>query len=156
MTCYDGHSVWVNSKVLALAGITKAHDGSGERRHRHATPNGEPTGHLKESATDLISTRCCRKPTEEDRRAALKAAVAHANQFGVTSIQNAGGTRRRDGALRRGEEAAADLTVRTYLAISATVGISESDADRMDGLWKLSWATTRRCTPASSRSTPTG
>ena len=24
MTCYDGHSVWVNSKVLAMAGITKA------------------------------------------------------------------------------------------------------------------------------------
>ena len=23
MTCYDGHSVWVNSKALALAGITK-------------------------------------------------------------------------------------------------------------------------------------
>ena len=24
MTCYDGHTTWVNSRALALAGITKA------------------------------------------------------------------------------------------------------------------------------------
>ena len=54
MTCYDGHSVWVNSKVLELAGITSAAkdpvNGLIVRDDK-----GEPTGHLKESAADLIS-----------------------------------------------------------------------------------------------------
>lgn len=134
MTCYDGHSVWVNSKVLALAGITKAtKDPVNGVIVRDA--NGEPTGHLKESATDLIS-HVLPKPTEEDRRAALKAAVAHANRIGITSIQNAGGAVEEIGlydAVKKG----GGLTVRSYLATSARSGISESDADRMDALWKL-------------------
>jgi len=133
MTCYDGHSVWVNSKVLALAGITKAtKDPVNGVIVRDA--NGEPTGHLKESATDLIS-HVVPKPTEEDRRAALKAAVAHANRIGITSIQNAGGAVDEIGlydAVKKG----GGLTVRSYLATSARSGISESDADRMDALWK--------------------
>ena len=133
MTCYDGHSVWVNSKVLALAGITKAtKDPVNGVIVRDA--NGEPTGHLKESATDLIS-HLLPKPTEEDRRAALEAAVAHANRIGITSIQNAGGAVEEIGlydAVKKG----GGLTVRSYLATSARSGISESDADRMDALWK--------------------
>ena len=133
MTCYDGHSVWVNSRVLALAGITKAtKDPVNGVIVRDA--NGEPTGHLKESATDLIS-HLLPKPTEEDRRAALEAAVAHANRIGITSIQNAGGAVEEIGlydAVKKG----GGLTVRSYLATSARSGISESDADRMDALWK--------------------
>jgi hypothetical protein len=46
---------------------------------------------IKEAAMDLLAD-VLPKVTEEDRRAALKAAVAHANQFGITSIQNAGGS----------------------------------------------------------------
>jgi predicted amidohydrolase YtcJ len=133
MTCYDGHSVWVNSKVLALAGITKAtKDPVNGVIVRDA--NGEPTGHLKESATDLIS-HVVPKPTEEDRRAALKAAVAHANRIGITSIQNAGGAVDEIG-LYEVVKKGGGLTVRSYLATSARSGISESDADRMDALWK--------------------
>ena len=133
MTCYDGHSVWVNSKVLALAGITRAtKDPVNGVIVRDA--NGEPTGHLKESATDLIS-HVVPKPTEEDRRAALKAAVAHANRIGITSIQNAGGAVEEIG-LYDAVKKDGGLTVRSYLATSARSGISESDADRMDALWK--------------------
>jgi predicted amidohydrolase YtcJ len=133
MTCYDGHSVWVNSKVLALAGITKAtKDPVNGVIVRDA--NGEPTGHLKESATDLIS-HVVPKPTEEDRRAALKAAVAHANRIGITSIQNAGGAGE-EISLYDAVKKGGGLTVRSYLATSARSGISESDADRMDALRK--------------------
>ena len=133
MTCYDGHSVWVNSKVLALAGITRAtKDPVNGVIVRDA--NGEPTGHLKESATDLIS-HVVPKPTEEDRRAALRSAVAHANRLGITSIQNAGGATE-EMALYDAVRKAGGLTVRSYLATSARSGITESDADRMDALWK--------------------
>ena len=133
MTCYDGHSVWVNSKVLALAGITRAtKDPVNGVIVRDAA--GEPTGHLKESAMDLIAG-VLPTVTDEDRRAALLAAVAHANQFGVTSIQNAGGTVA-EMALFDAAHKAGTLTVRAYLATSAEGGITQTDVDAMDVAWK--------------------
>ncbi len=133
MTCYDGHSVWVNAKVLALAGITKAtKDPLNGVIVRDAA--GEPTGHLKESAMDLIAG-VLPKVSDDDRRAALLAAVAHANQFGVTSIQNAGGTVA-EMALFDAARKAGTLSVRAYLATSAEGGITEADVDAMDVAWK--------------------
>ena len=133
MTCYDGHSVWVNSKVLELAGITSAtKDPVNGLIVRDAS--GQPTGHLKESAADLIS-HVMPKATDADKRAALKAAVAHANRSGITSIQNAGGALE-EMAIYDAAQKAGELTVRAYLATSARPGITEADADRMDALWK--------------------
>jgi len=133
MTCYDGHSVWVNSKVLELAGITSAtKDPVNGLIVRDAS--GQPTGHLKESAADLIS-HVMPKATDADKRAALKAAVAHANRSGITSIQNAGGALE-EMAIYDAAQKAGELTLRAYLATSARPGITEADADRMDALWK--------------------
>jgi predicted amidohydrolase YtcJ len=130
MTCYDGHSVWVNSKVLALAGITKGTTDpvNGEIVRDPAT--GEPTGHLKESAMDLIAG-VLPAVTDADRRAALAAAVAHANRFGITSIQNAGGSVQ-EMALYDAARKTGALTVRAYLATTAESGITEADVDAMD------------------------
>ena len=134
MTCYDGHSIWVNSKVLAMAGITKDTPNPPNGIIVKDPKTGEPTGHLKESATDLV------KPilptiTDADRRAALRAAVAHAHQYGVTSIQNAGGSLEEmqmyDQARQAGE-----LQVRAYLAFSAESGLTDGDVDRMEQAWK--------------------
>jgi predicted amidohydrolase YtcJ len=134
MTCYDGHSVWVNSKVLALAGITRATKDPVNGVIVRDPRTGEPTGHLKESAAGLIAD-VLPKVTDEDRRKALEAAVAHANQVGITSIQNAGGSleemARFDAARRAGA-----LTVRAYLATSARSGITDADVDKMDAAWK--------------------
>ena len=134
MTCYDGHSVWVNSKVLALAGITKATKDPLNGVIVRDPRTGEPTGHLKESAMGLLAG-VLPKVTDDDRRAALEAAVAHANQFGVTSIQNAGGTVA-EMALYDAARKAGDLSVRAYLATSAEGGVTEADADAMDVAWK--------------------
>jgi predicted amidohydrolase YtcJ len=134
MTCYDGHSVWVNSKVLAMAGITKATKDPVNGVIVKDPKTGEPTGHLKEAAMDLLAD-VLPKVTEDDRRAALKAAVAHANQFGITSIQNAGGSVA-EMALYDAARKAGDLTVRAYLATSAEGGITEADVDAMDAAWK--------------------
>ena len=134
MTCYDGHSIWVNSKALAMAGITKDTPNPVNGEIVKDPRTGEPTGHLKESATDLV-TNVMPKATDADRRAALRAAVAHAHSFGVTSVQNAGGDPGEidlyDQARRAGE-----LQVRTYLAFSVTADTTETDIDRMDGMWK--------------------
>ena len=129
MTCYDGHSIWVNSKVLTLAGITRdTKDPVNGVIVRDAT--GEPTGHLKEAAVDLIAN-VRPKVTDDDRRAALNGAVAHANQFGITSIQNAGGSVQ-EMALYDAARKAGTLTVRAYLATAAEAGITEADVDKMD------------------------
>lgn len=130
MTCYDGHSVWVNSKVLALAGITKATKDPVNGVIVRDPVTGEPTGHLKESAMDLIAG-VLPAVTDADRRAALEAAVAHANQFGITSIQNAGGTVQ-EMALYATARKTGALTVRAYLATTAESGIAEADVDAMD------------------------
>jgi hypothetical protein len=67
MTCYDGHSVWVNSKALALAGITKTLQS--HQRARRQRPERASHGHLKESATGPAH-KVMPKPTDADRRAA--------------------------------------------------------------------------------------
>ena len=130
MTCYDGHSVWVNSKALALAGITKATPNPTNGIVVKDPKTGEPTGHLKESATALVN-KVRPKPTDADRRAALRKAVAHAHQFGVTSVQNAG-TSFEDVELYKEALRAGELQVRAYLAMSTSSATTEADLDRME------------------------
>lgn len=133
MHCYDGHSVWVNSKALALAGITRATpdppNGIVVRDAR-----GEPTGHLKEAAAALID-RALPPVTDNDRLAALRAAVAEAHRHGITSIQNAGNSLEELQLYERAR-AAGDLGVRAYLALSVSEATTEADLDRMDATWK--------------------
>ena len=53
LRAYDGHTAWVNSRALALAGITaKTPDPAGGTIVRDA--QGEPTGALKEAAQSLL------------------------------------------------------------------------------------------------------
>ncbi len=134
MTCYDGHSVWVNSKALALAGITKATKDPVNGAIVRDPKTGEPTGHLKESAMDLLA-EALPKVTDDDRRAAISLAVAHANQFGITSVQNAGGSIA-EMALYDAARKSGSLTVRTYLAMQAEGGITPADVDAMDAAWE--------------------
>ncbi len=134
MECYDGHSVWVNTQALKLAGITKATKDPVNGVIVRDPKTGEPTGHLKEAAQGLVDA-ILPKQTAEDRRAALKAAVAEANRFGVTSVHNAG-TSLDDMALYAQAKDAGELTVRAYLATRGVPGTSEADADAMDVAWK--------------------
>lgn len=55
MNSYDGHSRWVNSKALELAGITSdTPDPDGGVIERHPE-SGEPTGTLRETAMKLVN-----------------------------------------------------------------------------------------------------
>ncbi|MCC6987974.1 MAG: amidohydrolase [Acidobacteria bacterium] len=134
MTCYDGHSVWVNTKVLTLAGITKDTKDPVNGVVVRDPKTGEPTGHLKEAAMDLIAG-VLPAVTDEIRRAALGAAVAHANKLGLTSVQNAGGSLEEMAIFDAARKSGA-LTVRTYLATAAEAGISEADVDKMEAARK--------------------
>ncbi len=83
---YDGHMIVVNSQALALAGITAATpDPPGGVIVRDA--RGEPTGALKDAATDLLE-RVIPPPTHAQRRKAVERALAEAASRGVTSVQD--------------------------------------------------------------------
>ncbi|MEO8679595.1 MAG: amidohydrolase [Vicinamibacterales bacterium] len=134
MTCYDGHSIWVNSKALAMAGITRSTPNPPNGLIVKDPRTGEPTGHLKESATGLV-TKIMPKRTDADRRAALRTAVAHAQRFGITSVQNAGSPPE-DMALFDEARRAGELQVRMYLAFSVNAATTEADLDHMEEVRK--------------------
>src|SRR6187431_1199251 len=90
LIAYDGHTGWANTKALKLAGITRRTK-SPANGAIVKDSRGEPTGALKEAAMTLM-TAAAPKPTEEDRLAAARAAIDEAHRFGITSVQDAGGT----------------------------------------------------------------
>jgi predicted amidohydrolase YtcJ len=51
----DGHSKWVNSRTLELAGIDRSTASPGGGVIEHDAKSGEPTGTLRESAADLLA-----------------------------------------------------------------------------------------------------
>lgn len=92
---YDGHSIWVNSKALELAGITRETPDPREGEIVVGTvvrdpATGEATGVLKEKAVELVN-RVLPKPSREQNLAALRAGMRQANQHGITSVLNATG-----------------------------------------------------------------
>ncbi len=89
MRCADGHSSWVNSKALALAGITRrTEDPEGGRIVRDAT--GEPTGALLEAAGQLVA-RLIPEPTAEEKLASVRQGLREAARLGVVRVHGLGG-----------------------------------------------------------------
>jgi hypothetical protein len=84
----DGHSGWVNSKALALAGITRqTPDPPGGRIDRDPK-TGEALGGLQDSAMELVASKI--PPfTEKDRQDGLRYALKMLNGYGITSFQDA-------------------------------------------------------------------
>jgi len=83
---YDGHMLLANSKALALAGITaKTPDPPGGVIVRDAS--GQPTGALKDAATELLQK--AEPPLNlAQRRRAVESALHEAAMRGVTSVQD--------------------------------------------------------------------
>src|SRR3990172_2261008 len=82
----DGHSSWVNSKALELAGITRdTPDPEGGVIERDPS-TGEATGTLRESATGLVAAVLPPFPMEE-RMAGLLAFPEMAAKDGVTTAR---------------------------------------------------------------------
>ncbi len=85
LSAADGHSAWVNSRALELAGITaETPDPEDGRIERHPQTN-EPTGTLREAAMGIVS-RLIPEPSADEYLDGLRAGMALANRFGITSI----------------------------------------------------------------------
>ncbi len=80
----DGHSCWVNSRALDLAGIDDhTPDPPGGTIQRD--PQGHSTGILLENAQELVR-RVLPPPTRAERQQALQVAQAEALSYGLTSV----------------------------------------------------------------------
>ena len=68
----DGHTTWVNSKALEVAGITKDTPDPPDGRIDRDPKTGEPSGSLQEGASGLVADK---SPPEHRRRCATTACV---------------------------------------------------------------------------------
>jgi predicted amidohydrolase YtcJ len=127
----DGHSAWVNSRALDIAGIDQSTpDPLNGRIERD--PSGEPSGTLRESAAGLVSKHL--PPLElEDYVTGLKRALRMANEFGITSlIEASAGERYLEAyaALAR----AGELTARVRVSLTVDEARDESQVKDLTAL----------------------
>ena len=84
----DGHTVWVNTKALEVAGITKKTPDPPDGRIDREPKTGDAVGSLQEGASALVASKMP-PVSDEQREAGLRYAVKYLNGFGITAIQDA-------------------------------------------------------------------
>jgi len=84
----DGHSAWVNTKALEMAGIDAStpNPQGGEILRKSS---GEPSGILIDTAIDGVSAKFA-EPTGEQKLSYYKRADSEVLSFGITSLMDAG------------------------------------------------------------------
>jgi len=86
VTRYDGHMALANALALRLAKVTReTPDPPGGTIVRD--PNGNPTGLMKDAAMSLVD-KVIPDPSEEQLLRNIRAALAEARRFGVTSLHD--------------------------------------------------------------------
>jgi predicted amidohydrolase YtcJ len=83
----DGHTTWVNSRALEIAGIDAATPDPADGRIER-DPDGSPTGSLHEGASDIVE-RLLPPRTAEEWFEAFLAGQAYLHRLGITAWQDA-------------------------------------------------------------------
>lgn len=122
MTCYDGHTGWVNSAGLAAAGIGRDTPDPPNGIIVRDPATGEPTGALKEAAVDLVDRVLPRPDTESDL-AALRRTIRNLHAAGITAVQDAWADPDEVAMWRRLLDAG-DLPIRVRLALQMTPDVT--------------------------------
>jgi len=81
----DGHSAWVSSRALEIAGIDAQTPDPENGAIERDAKTGEPSGTVREAAMDLVEAHAP-APTAEMLRKGLKLALAHVREVGITSF----------------------------------------------------------------------
>ncbi len=123
----DGHSAWVNSPALAIAGVTRdTPDPAGGRIEREPG-TGEPSGTLRESAARLVE-KFIPELTADDYLNGLRAGLDMARRFGITSIIEASAhTKLMDAYTALDRSGELTLRVLASLYVNPALGLSEVD-----------------------------
>jgi hypothetical protein len=86
------HAMWLNSKALALVGITdKPLADPVEERNVVRDASGHPTGILIEAAMEAVERFVRTALSVEEQLSMLQVATRHLNSYGITSVVNATG-----------------------------------------------------------------
>jgi predicted amidohydrolase YtcJ len=137
----DGHSLWVNSAALKIAGIDRnTPDPPGGQIKRLS--NGEPSGMLFENACYLVDKKLP-TPTSDMQCDALKRAVKKLNSLGVTAVGDADWRKGRFGLFMLAKDKGL-LSLRVFLMLSpddidsaAYLGMNAGFGDRFVSLGAL-------------------
>ena len=88
LTRIDGHAMWVNKKVLDIAGVTRTTpDPEGGRIVRDGA--GNPTGVFIDNAVTLLEG-VLPEPSDEERTEAIERAVQECIRLGLTEVHDMG------------------------------------------------------------------
>lgn len=140
LSAADGHSAWVNSLALQKAGITKDTPDTPNGRIERDPQTGEPTGTLREDATNLVAKHLP-EYTPEDYLNGLRRGLKMANRFGITSLQEASANEKYLEAYaelaRRGE-----LTARVVAAMYVDPAEGVAQISRLKA-WRQKYQDTR-------------
>ena len=148
LTAADGHSVWVNSRALALAGLTRETKDPPNGRIEHDPATGEPSGTLRESAADLVEVLLPAR-TAEEIEAGLLRAISMANAVGITSLHDASA----GPALLRGYAAldsAGKLTARVVAAMETDPRAGPRQVDSLRA-WRGRYPGTKYFSPRAAK-----
>jgi len=113
----DGHAIWVNSAALKLAGVD-ASTPSPAGGEIVKDKNGQPTGVLIDNAEYLV-TKLIPKADVDQLSAQLDAASSHLLSLGITSVHDAGISKKAYDFYRQKAQAG-ELRFRIYAMLSAT------------------------------------
>lgn len=88
LTAYDGHSAWVNTRALEVAGVT-AETADPPYGRIERDPDGTPAGLLSEAAQGLVQL-LIPEPTPAELVEALLLGQRHLHELGITAWQDPG------------------------------------------------------------------
>jgi predicted amidohydrolase YtcJ len=129
LSAADGHSAWVNSRALKIAGITRdTPDPAGGRIERNPK-TGEPTGTLRESAGGLVEEHIPELGADAYIKG-LRAGLEMARRFGITSIIEANAGEKILGAYSALDKSG-ELTLRVLASLHVDTDKGPSEVDRL-------------------------
>jgi predicted amidohydrolase YtcJ len=128
----DGHTGWVNTIALRLAGIRRNTQSPTHGVIVRDGRTGEPTGILQGAAVGLID-RLLPPPTAAERDRALRAATAEAHRYGITSVQDVADNVDELAAYAEARRTG-DLRVRVYAALPVVKELPDPELDRLEGI----------------------
>ncbi|HVS13321.1 MAG TPA: amidohydrolase [Thermoanaerobaculia bacterium] len=126
LTSSDGHSAWVNSRALEIAGVDAATPDPPAGRIDRDRATGEPSGTLRETAMAMVG-RHAPPITAEQMTDGLRRGLEMASRYGITSLVEASASDAIADAYRT-LAAAGELPVRAVLSLSWEGVAEQADA----------------------------